>query len=184
MYIGPWQEFRLAKILRMAQESKVELPTRYFSNSPVRSKTNIPSKDFSFHKAIKRPTEINLHLPAPFYNDESKPGSGLSNSMISDEVQTEASYWRGYRDERGPESRLSYADQSFETSPVKKRRKPKALSMSTPKKSPIALPPLRINSNPQSELCFGNKMIRDNYPLLIGPTLKGKTLRKRPRKLQ
>mmetsp|Transcript_24299 Transcript_24299/g.43220 ORF Transcript_24299/g.43220 Transcript_24299/m.43220 type:complete len:207 (-) Transcript_24299:27-647(-) len=186
MYIGPWQEFRLAKLLRMAEQSEIELPSRYYSSSPVRSKSIIPYKDFSYPKAIKKPNQLYLRLPETFQNMPSKPGSGFSGHVTT-EVQTDATCWKSSRDDSTSVSRLSCTEDTTVSSiTIKKRRPVKQLSLSTPKRSLLVLPPLRHKGDEKRHLLsyFENETIRENYPPLpTKPTLKGSTLKRRSRRM-
>lgn len=187
MYIGPWQEFRLAKILRTTEQSKPQLVQNYFSNSPTRALSTKPFPEIKPRRVkvtLKR-TEISFRLPTP----PLLPSLG-DHALISAEVQTDGLLdgRRSYMDDITAESKMSYGvDSSFyPSSPLKRRRVGKQLSLTPPPKSSMHSFYLlqRNYDGIKPALSFENSALREIYPpLMTKATLRDQTMKRRSRKL-
>jgi hypothetical protein len=199
MYIGPWQEFRLAKLLRMSQQPEHEPAQRYFSSSPSRYiPTNAKSRylpgkhspEIGYDQTkdpVRKPKEIYFQLPIAYQASSSKHSSRHSSDLSSG-VQTDSSFRQphsSYRDN----SRLSYTEDyssSISPPPFQKYRPAKQLSTVTPRESVFRFPSLHLDNEVKMPgLSFENSVIRQNYAPheSTQPKLKGKFLKRRSRKV-
>lgn len=182
MYMGPWQEFRLAKLLRINERPENQPFSQSIASSPLRSRSNITSTKHGYTKTVNRLAEVSFRLPAA-YQHLSREHDTDFDELAQDETAPEAK-WAVYREQLLAKSRLSYTE-DLEASAIKtKPRHLKQGGILTTKRHFI-LPSLRhAGDQSRQSHAFENQVIRENYPPLeTQPLSKGSTLRRRLRKM-
>jgi hypothetical protein len=199
MYLGPWQEFHLAKLLRVAEGSVNEPTQRNLSNSPVRVKSH-KSSLLSRTKTAKKPQTFSLRLPTAELTslycsqvtveiqtetrDSSLPPVRhcRDNSISDNQLAEESALFSPLRPHPSASTATPHtrnASSRLSVLPLGKHRKTNSVKQVTPN---LPLPPLRSTEAGLS--FFKNRSIRENYsPLPIRPSLIGKTMKRRSRRL-